>query len=101
MKEGSHRILLHLNKAFATSKWLGHFRDPKVHHLAESTSDHCILTITDFPPQIYKGKHRFHFEAMWAKRIDCREIVESDWSSGTLFTTPDDIASNLRDVPLL
>ena len=30
MEEGSHRILLHLDKAFATSKWLGHFRDPKV-----------------------------------------------------------------------
>ena len=51
MKEGSHRILLRLNRAFATSEWLKHFRDPKVHHLAKSTFDHYILTIADSPPK--------------------------------------------------
>ena len=69
MKEGNQRIALHLDKAFATSEWIEFFRNPKVHHLAESTSDHCILAIFDSSPQVHKRKCKFHFEAMWAKEM--------------------------------
>ena len=64
MKEGSNKILLRLNRALATSEWLDHFKDPKVHHLVESTSDHCIRITIGSPLLGYKRKHRFHFEAM-------------------------------------
>ena len=96
MKEGSNRILLCLDKALANSEWLDHFKDLKVHHLVESTSDHCILITTDSPLPSYKRKRRFYFEAMWAKRDECREVIETAWSSGTLAATPDEIASNLQ-----
>ena len=96
MKEGSNRISLCLDRALANSEWLDHFKDPKVHHLVESTSDHCILITTDSPLPGYKRKRRFHFEAMWAKRDECREVIEAAWSSGTLAVTPDGIASNLQ-----
>ncbi|KAK9983991.1 hypothetical protein SO802_033516 [Lithocarpus litseifolius] len=96
MKEGSQRISFRLDRAFATLEWLEFFKNPKVHHLAESTSDHCILAISNSSPQVYKGKRRFHFEAMWAKRDDCREIVASAWNLGSPSTTPEDISSNLQ-----
>ena len=96
MKEGSNRISLCLDRALANSEWLDHFKDPKLHHLVESTSDHCILITTDSPLPGYKRKRRFHFEAMWAKRDECREVIEAAWSSGTLAVTPDGIASNLQ-----
>ena len=51
MKEGSNRISLYLDRAFANSEWLELFQEPIVHHLADSTSDHCLLAITDSPPQ--------------------------------------------------
>ena len=96
MKEGSDRISLRLDRAFATSDWLEYFKSPKVHHLVESTSDHCILTITDSPPPARKNKRRFHFEAMWVKREDCREVIKAAWDSGALFVTPEGVASNLK-----
>ena len=96
MKEGSNRISLRLDRAFANTEWLGHFKEPKVHHLAESTSDHCILTITDSPSPTRKGKRRFHFEAIWVKREDCRDVIEVTWQSDTLSTTPERVASNLQ-----
>ena len=56
LKEGMDRISLCLDRAFATSNWLEYFKSPKVHHLVESTSDHCILTIIDSPPPTCKSK---------------------------------------------
>ncbi|XP_050245813.1 uncharacterized protein LOC126693715 [Quercus robur] len=96
MKEGSSRILLRLDRAFASSEWLNHFKDPIVHHLVESTSDHCILITTDPSRPVNKRNRRFHFEAMWTKRDDCKEVIDAAWNSGTLAITPDGIASNLQ-----
>nr|XP_023912601.1 uncharacterized protein LOC112024185 [Quercus suber] len=96
MKEGSNRISLRLDRAFATNEWLGHFKDPTVHHLADSTSDHCILATTDSPPSSRRGKRRFHFEAMWAKREDCHDVIEAAWHSGTFSVTSEGIVSNLQ-----
>ncbi|XP_030941694.1 uncharacterized protein LOC115966636 [Quercus lobata] len=84
MKEGSNRISLRLDRAFATNEWLGHFKD------------HCILAITDSPPPSRRGKRRFHFEVMWVKREDCHDVIEAAWHSGTLFVTPEGVASNLQ-----
>ena len=95
MKEGSNRISLRLDKAFATNEWLRHFKDPTIHHLAESTSDHYILAITDSPPPSRRGKRHFHFEAMWVKREDCHDVIEPAWHSGTLSATHEGVASNL------
>ena len=64
MKEGNQRISLRLDRAFATPEWLELFGNPKVHHLAESTSNHYILAISDPSPQSHRGKHKFNFEAM-------------------------------------
>ncbi|XP_065637920.1 uncharacterized protein LOC136071032 [Quercus suber] len=96
MKEGLNRILLRLDRAFATSDWFEFFKSPQVHHLVESTSNHCILTISDLPPPTHKNKRRFHFEAIWIKREDCREIIKAAWDSSSLSATPKGVASNLK-----
>ena len=67
-----------------------------MYHLVESTFDHCILTITDSPPPARKSKRRFHFEAMWVKREDCREVIKAAWDSGALSVTPEGVASNFK-----
>ena len=36
-----------LDRALATPEWINHYKDIKVHHLVESTSDHYALLITD------------------------------------------------------
>ena len=97
MKEGSNKISLHLDRAFPTNEWLGHFKDPTVHHLAESTSDHCILAITDSPPPSHRGKRCFHFKAIWVKKEDCHDVIEAAWHSGTFSAIPEGVASNLQN----
>ena len=47
MQEGDNRLLLRLDRALATSGWIDHYKNVKVHHLVESTSDHCALLLTD------------------------------------------------------
>jgi len=47
MQEGENRIFLKLDRVFATLEWTTKLRDIKVHHLVDSTSDHCALLITD------------------------------------------------------
>ena len=40
-------MYLRLDKAFATIDWLEHFRDIKVRHLVDTTSDHCPLLLPE------------------------------------------------------
>ena len=47
MQEGDSRVLLRLDRALATPEWINHYKNVKVHHLVESTSDHCALLLTD------------------------------------------------------
>ena len=46
MQEGENRMYLRLDRALATPDWVDHYKDVKVHHLVESTSDHYALLIT-------------------------------------------------------
>lgn len=60
----------------------------RVNHLAESTSDHCALFISD--PQAPKQPRArcFHFEAMWTKCEECKDIIEAAWGNGGNLNTP-------------
>ena len=95
MREGSDRIYLCLDWAFANSDWLNKFNNYRVHHVVDSTSDHCIPRITDSRAPPPSRKHPFHFEALWAKQDNCHGIVEPAWDSGSLTNTPEGIATNL------
>ena len=47
MQEGENIMYLRLDQALATPDWVDHYKDVKVHHLVESTSDHYALLVTD------------------------------------------------------
>ena len=47
MQERENIIYLRLDRALTTTKWKNAYKDVKVHHMVDSTSDHCALLITD------------------------------------------------------
>lgn len=76
MQEREDRVYLRLDRALATQNWIDNYREVRVHHIVDSTSDHFTLLISDsFAPQPPR-KRQFHFEAMWTKKKKCRDIIE-------------------------
>lgn len=76
MQEGENRIYLRLDRALATNDWISYFNGTRVHHLVDSTSDHCALLIADSIAVQPSRKHRFHFEEMWTKKRSVRKLSE-------------------------
>ncbi|XP_030923509.1 uncharacterized protein LOC115950456 [Quercus lobata] len=98
MQEGDSRVLLRLDRALATPEWIDHYKNVKVHHLVESTSDHCALLLTDTAvTQELSSKRRFHFEAMWTKRAECKDIIQGAWVDSQDLHSPSGIAARLRN----
>ena len=77
MQEGENGICLRLDRALATPEWLAKFKRMKVYHLVDSTLDHCALLVTDSRAKHRPKVKRFHFEAHWVKREDCKNIIEA------------------------
>ena len=96
MQEGESRICLRLDRALATLEWSARFERMKVYHLVDSTSDHYALLVTDSRARHRPRVRRFHFEAHWVKREDCKSIIEASWGFGVDLSTPKGIAENLR-----
>lgn len=64
-------------KFVATPEWTDHYKNVKVDHLVQSTSDYCALLLTNAAIiQKLSTKHRFQFEAVWTKRAECRDIIQ-------------------------
>ena len=82
MQEGADRIQLRLDRAFANFEWARKFNEMRVYHLVDSTSDHSALHLTVSPPQRVPNTKCFHFEALWTKNGECRNIIESSWGLG-------------------
>ena len=95
-REGEDRMYLRLDRAFATLDWLAHFRDIKVRHLVDTTFDHCPLLLAESRVLQQRGKRRFHFEAMWTRRVDCKDIIEQVWNEGTGLNNPSGLITGLR-----
>ena len=67
-----------------------------MHHLVESTSDHCALLISnDIVVQKHPNQHRFQFEAMWARREECKNIIQEVWDGSQELNSPSGIAARL------
>ena len=67
-----------------------------MHHLLESTSDHCALLISnDIVVQKHPNQHRFQFEAMWARREECKNIIQEVWDGSQELNSPSGIAARL------
>lgn len=96
MQEGENRIYLRLDRALATSEWSAKFGEMKVHHLVDSTSNHCALLVMDPRTRRQPRVRCFHFEVQRTKRKDCKAIIEATWGTGVDFSTPEGISANLR-----
>ena len=95
-RAGDSRVYLRLDRAFATSDWFDKFGEVKVNHLVYSTSDHCALYVADPKAPKQPNTRCFHFEAMWAKSDECRNIIEAVWSSAGNVNTAKGMAAALK-----
>ena len=89
-------MYLRLDQALATLEWINYYKDKKVHHLVESTFDHCTLLITDATIQKHPNRRRFQFEAMWTKREECKDIIKEVWDGSQELNSPIGIATRLK-----
>ncbi|KAL0011423.1 hypothetical protein SO802_006531 [Lithocarpus litseifolius] len=97
MQEGENRVLLRLDRAFATNDWINYFNGTRVLHLVDSTSDHCAMLVADSIAVQPSRKRRFHFEEMWTKKEECKEIIRNAWEGGLHQGTPGGITSSLQN----
>ena len=74
---------MRLDKAIATSDWLEHFPNVRVQHLEDTMSEDCPLLLANSNTFQKCGKRRFFFEAIWAKRADCTELIKEVWNANT------------------
>ena len=95
MQEDESRLYLRLDRALATPEWVDHYKNIKVYHLVESTSDHCALLISDdIVVQKHPNRRRFQFEAMWARREECKNIIQEVWDGSQELNSPSGIAAD-------
>ena len=88
--------LFEVDRAFATLDWLEHFCNIKVHHLVDTTSDHCPLLLTETSSLKRSKERRFHFKALWTTRADCKDVIKEVWNSGSNLGTPSGLAVGLK-----
>ena len=66
-----------LDRALVSSSWVTMFPKVRLHHVAASTSDRCMLVLK--APRARPKKHRrskmFRFESIWLKDEQCEEVV--------------------------
>lgn len=96
IQEGDDRVYLRLDSALATPEWNDHYKDTRVHHLVDSTSDHCTLLVSNTIPIQPPRRQRFHFEAMWTQKEECKNIIKAAQEECTKLNTPNGIAIGLK-----
>ena len=73
-----------LDRALVSFSWVTMFPEVRLHHVAASTSDHCMLVLK--APRARRRKHRrskmFRFESMLLKDEQCEEVVSDAWERG-------------------
>ena len=97
MQEGKDRVYLRLDRALATQNWIDKYKEARVHHIVDLTSDHFALLVLDsFIPQ-HLRKRRFHFKAMWIKKKECKDIIEAAWRNSINQNTPSGMVERLNE----
>ncbi|XP_075644989.1 uncharacterized protein LOC142615978 [Castanea sativa] len=67
-----------------------------VHHLIDTTSDHGPLLLFEPGSMRRRKNYRFHFEAMWTTRADCKEVIKEVWSGCSDLHSPSGLATRLQ-----
>ncbi|XP_075656413.1 uncharacterized protein LOC142626466 [Castanea sativa] len=66
-----------LDRAFVSTSWASIFPQQRLHHVAASTSDYCMLLLK-CPQTSWRRKRKpklFRFESMWLKDTQCDNLV--------------------------
>ena len=72
-----------LDRAVASLAWGARFKEARVYHLSNSTSDHSPLSLHIFLKQKKRFQQKiFRFESMWLKDPKCEDIVKNAWEEG-------------------
>ncbi|KAF5464041.1 hypothetical protein F2P56_014152 [Juglans regia] len=80
-REGSHFTKERLDRACANVKWLEMFCRANVTTEVASSSDHrsILVSIALGGQEFVRGERPFRYEACWAQRKDCHQVVEEAW----------------------
>lgn len=95
-QEGEDRVYIRLDRAFATMEWLDHFQNIKVQHLVDTTSDHFPILLAHAKVLKERRKRKFHFEAIWTRRADCKELIKGFWDGGINLSSPNGLGTGLK-----
>ena len=90
------RISLRLDRVLATTEWKEKYRDAKVFHVVESTSDHCAIILTNQQGRRRRKTRRFHFEAIWVRHEKCREIIQESWKDHAGLQSSSELINGLK-----
>ena len=73
-----------LDKVLVSTNWAARFPQMQLHHIPNSSSDHCILVLKDVRKNNKKRcrKKLFRFEEIWLKEGTCTEVVKEAWGRG-------------------
>ena len=95
-QQGADIIYMRLDRAFANVEWLQQFQNIKIHNLVDTTSDHSPLFLAETSTICHKRKRRFHFEAIWIRKADCKDVIEEVWKDGLSRGTPNGLCEGLK-----
>lgn len=95
-QEGKNKIYIRLDCALAITDWCDPFLETKVHQLVDLTSDYCALLISDSLVANTPWKHHFHFDAMWMRREDCKDVIEETLRNCLDTNSPSGFAEGLK-----
>ena len=72
----------------------------KVHHLIDTTSDHTSLLLAETSTISQQRKRRVHFEVIWIRRANCKDVIEEVWKDGSCRGTPEGLCEGLKQCAL-
>ncbi|KAF7141710.1 hypothetical protein RHSIM_Rhsim06G0052000 [Rhododendron simsii] len=79
-REGRANIRMRLDRVVVNSRWRTYFSSGSLHHLKPGGSDHCPILLKYGLDEDYKVP-RFIFDALWAAKEVCGEIVRTSWGT--------------------
>ena len=68
----------------------------KVHHLIDTTSDHTPLLLAETSTISQQRKRRFHFEVIWMRRANCKDVIEEVRKDGSSRGTLEGLCEGLK-----
>ena len=95
-QEGPDIIYMRQDRAFANEEWLWHFHNIKVHHLIDTTSYHTPLLLAETSTISQQRKRRFHFEVIWMRRANCKDVIEEVRKDGSSRGTLEGLCEGLK-----